>query len=255
MKLNGNRKWTGGGIALSLVLAGGIAYSLQGAPALAADTQQQDKAQATGTTAAPNEKWHGKHEGKWEHAGAGKDMLNEAASAVGLTADELAAQLKGGKTLAEVAQAKGIAKTDLIAKLTAQATAKIDERVKSGKMTADQAAKVKANLNDKIAKAVDSKGLQREFHRGDKGERGFGYMGNSDSLAKYLGITTDDLRKELKAGKSLVEIAKAHNVTEDQLIAKIKEDMTPKLKKMVNHKGGVHHDKAPAASPSAGSVQ
>ncbi|WJH36741.1 hypothetical protein N6H14_14010 [Paenibacillus sp. CC-CFT747] len=51
-----------------------------------------------------------------------------------------------------------------------------------------------------------------------------------EQLAKALGISKADLTKELKTGKSLADIAKAKGMSEEQLIAKLKEELTPALK-------------------------
>ena len=53
-------------------------------------------------------------------------------------------------------------------------------------------------------------------HGGPGGPGGHGAMGpmggHAADLAKALGLTTDELRTEMQSGKSLAEIAKAHNV-------------------------------------------
>lgn len=57
-----------------------------------------------------------------------------------------------------------------------------------------------------------------------------------DRMAEILGMTSEELRAELKAGKSLAEIAKKKGISEDQLIEKMKDSMTEDLRRIVNKK-------------------
>ena len=58
---------------------------------------------------------------------------------------------------------------------------------------------------------------------------GFGFShglfgASADAAATYLGITEDQLRTELQAGKTLAQIATAHNKTADGLVAALLAD-------------------------------
>lgn len=87
--------------------------------------------------------------------GAGLDQL---ATSLGMTADEVKAGLREGKTIAQLAEAKGIAPQKVIDDIVAAATAKIDEAVASGKLPAERADTIKANLAERIASFVNEGG-------------------------------------------------------------------------------------------------
>ena len=92
-------------------------------------------------------------------------QLDEIASFLGLTTADLTTQLKT-KSLGDIAGAK---KADLITMLTNKATARVDDGVTKGKITKDQADKIKAQIATRVASMVDAVG--------GKGFGGFGGFG------------------------------------------------------------------------------
>ena len=57
------------------------------------------------------------------------------------------------------------------------------------------------------------------------------------AAATYIGITTDALHTELKAGASLADVAVAHGKTRDGLIAALNTAATAQIATLVDHKG------------------
>lgn len=103
------------------------------------------------TLPAEGERGPGGRGGK--HGGpGGRASLGTVASSLGITEDELRTQLQSGKTLAEVAGDKTPAVIDA---LVAEATARIDQAVTDGKLTAEQATERKANLTERITAMVN----------------------------------------------------------------------------------------------------
>lgn len=95
------------------------------------------------------------------------------ASTIGIDSATIQSRLKAGESLATIAGAK---KDALIAALVADHTKRIDADVAAGKLTADQATKMKAKLTEHVTEHVNStKGKGGKFgfkggHRGgDKG--------------------------------------------------------------------------------------
>lgn len=79
------------------------------------------------------------------------------ADALGMSEADLQAARRSGKSLVEIAADRKISRDDLISKLVAAETKQIDDALAAGKITADQAAKLKANLKDRISAQVDAK--------------------------------------------------------------------------------------------------
>jgi len=57
-----------------------------------------------------------------------------------------------------------------------------------------------------------------------------------DSEADVLGIKPEDLRKDLKAGQKVSDLAKAKGITEDQFEARLTAALKPRLEALVDHK-------------------
>lgn len=76
--------------------------------------------------------------------------LDTAASALGMTADELRTALRGGQNLAAVAQGKGIDVAKVVDALVAQMKSRLDQRVASGKNTQAEADKLLADGRARI---------------------------------------------------------------------------------------------------------
>ena len=100
----------------------------------------------------------------------------------------------------------------------------IDAEVKAGKLTPDQGAALKKRVDSGQVPLVGGLGFgARGFGHGAFGHHGgFGpgvFGAASAAVATYLGITPAELRTELQSGKTLAQIATAHNKTADGVVA------------------------------------
>jgi hypothetical protein len=87
------------------------------------------------------------------------DSLAAAATYLGTTEADLQTKIRAGQTLAQIANATaGKSRDGLLNALVADATAKIDAAQTAGKITADQATQLKANLSTRLAQLVDATG-------------------------------------------------------------------------------------------------
>jgi hypothetical protein len=82
----------------------------------------------------------------------------EVAKVLGLTPAELRTQLEAGKTLAQIAQSKGISKSALIAGLVKEAEADLARAVTNGRLSQAQADTIKSTLTARITEKVDRVG-------------------------------------------------------------------------------------------------
>ena len=113
--------------------------------------------------------------------------LEVAATAIGISVENLLSELGPNKSLADVAKAHGVDVQKVIDALVADATTHIDQAVTDGKLTAAQAATVKSTLVDRITKRVNTAGMPdrgpggmgRHGGRGPRGGMG-GDMGGDD---------------------------------------------------------------------------
>jgi hypothetical protein len=178
-----------------------------------------------------------------------QDVLEDAATYLGLTESQLQTQLESGKSLADVARAKGKSVDGLEQAILKDATSKLDQAVKDGRLTSAQRDQLLADLEVRVHSLVNRTplspplgGLGLGFGLGLKHFGfGFGHHGFlslspfSDAAASYLGLTEDELETQLEAGKSLAEIAKAHGKSVAGLEQAIKHDLESKLDQAVKN--------------------
>ncbi len=90
---------------------------------------------------------------------AGPGSLNAAANYLGLTDAQLFQQLSSGKSLAQIATAKGKSVNGLEQALSTAAKSRLDKLVAAKAITAAQEQRMLARLNSRLSAAVNQKGL------------------------------------------------------------------------------------------------
>ncbi len=145
------------------------------------------------------------------------NLLEDATKVIGIDQAQLKKELPG-KSLAQVAQAHGVSRDTLLQKLNAAATARIDKALADGKLTKDQADKLKASAGDAIARFVDRTWPTGTGGLGARGDKGLGAL--LQGSAKAIGISVDQLKREL-LGKSIAQVAQVHGVSRDVLVQRM----------------------------------
>jgi hypothetical protein len=122
----------------------------------------------------------GMHTLRGGHVFFGGDVLDSAATYLGMTEDQLRTQLASGKSLADVAKAQGKSVDGLKQAMTTSFQSKLDQAVKDGKLTTAQRDQVlsefKANLDAFVNGTLPAKPFR-------EGVRPFGF-----GLAPHLRI-------------------------------------------------------------------
>lgn len=116
--------------------------------------------------------------------------------------------------LQKLAAQLGITLDKLKAAATAAGTATIDQGVKAGNLTADQAAFMKQNLAQNPLALAGGRGFGGPGGRhGGMGGLRAGGPAVMAAVARALGLTEQQLMTELQAGKTIVQLAQAKGVT------------------------------------------
>jgi hypothetical protein len=86
----------------------------------------------------------------------GPMALDAAAKALGITTQDLATQLRSGKTIAQIAKSKNVDVNNVINAMTAEVNQKIDQAQANGKLSQTEANNAKAKAKDAITKIVNN---------------------------------------------------------------------------------------------------
>jgi hypothetical protein len=141
-----------GAAAFSVALAGGgAAGALLGTPSLSA-AQDDSTTESTDTDATTDETARPPR-GPFGHRG---ERLETAAAALGMTAEELKAELEAGKSIAQVAEERDVDVQAVVDALVAAGTERLEQAI--------------AELPDKVGELVEREGLPER--RGPRGPRG-----------------------------------------------------------------------------------
>jgi polyhydroxyalkanoate synthesis regulator phasin len=128
---------------------------------------QADKVVEALVAAAPERGPGGGGPGHHGRTGRG---LDAAAEALGMEADELAQQLRDGRTLAQVAEERGVPVQTVIDALVAEVAEHLDEAVADGRLTREQADERLAEATERITDRVNNGRPEGEGRPGPDGD-------------------------------------------------------------------------------------
>jgi hypothetical protein len=153
----------------------------------------------------------------------GADVLTPAADYLGVSLSTLQSDLKGGKTLAQEATAKGKTAAGLIDAIVAAEKKVLDSQNAAGWITDAQETNLLANIKSAVTDLVNNgPGVPRGEH-----------TSLLQTAADYLGMSVSDLQTDLKAGKTLADEAKAKGKTADGLVQALLAPLKTDLDKRV----------------------
>jgi polyhydroxyalkanoate synthesis regulator phasin len=120
-----------------------------------------------------------------------QQWVQAVASAVGTTPDQLKSDLKAGQTLAQVGQANGKGRQDVIDGLTAAAKARLDQAVTKGTITQDQENQILQRVTERLGTVVDQPhpGI-RALHVLRQHRRAVTANGNGSTTSTTAGTTS-----------------------------------------------------------------
>lgn len=135
----------------------------------------QAQADEVATTLATSDALRGGRGGK----GVGRVSSETVAQILGITVDELRTQQQAGQTLAQIADAEGISRADLVSELVDAAETQLAADVTAGRTTQAQADERAAQLQAEVTEEVD----QVRTGRGDRRSETPAATGTSSSTA------------------------------------------------------------------------
>jgi hypothetical protein len=168
----------------------------------------------------------------------GTPHLETVAGFLGMEVDELAADLKDGASIADIA---GDDVEDVIDALVAEQEDRIDEAVANGRLSEEEAEEVRAAVTDRVVAMVngehptDLKPFGMDHFHGRERFDGFGFRHHFglDTIIEELDLSLDELRERLAGGSTLAEVASEQGVSTDTLVDALLADVDEKLDALV----------------------
>jgi hypothetical protein len=139
------RKLIASTVAVATLAGGGLAVAALN-PLAPAGAQEQVAPQAAPATEP------GHRGARWHHHR--RAVLKLVADTIGIAPKDLVAALKDGQSIAQVAEAHGVATQTVVDAVIGRATERIDKAVAAGKLDADRAAKIKERLPQRVDRLV-----------------------------------------------------------------------------------------------------
>ncbi|MGH2994912.1 MAG: hypothetical protein ACRDN6_04085 [Gaiellaceae bacterium] len=156
-------------------------------------------------------------------AKANAGLLKVAAGYMGIELRQLMAELRAGKSLARAAEVHGKTRAGLRQALLDAAKARLDAR--SG-LTAERKAQLLERLEARIDRLLDSTGVKRRGKHKAKG-------GLLKAAAAYVELEPKALARELRAGRSLAQVAVGRGKTVEGLKAALLDAVRTRLDRLV----------------------
>ncbi|MFL6242865.1 MAG: hypothetical protein ACJ73V_07560 [Acidimicrobiia bacterium] len=155
--------------------------------------------------------------------------LQTAATAIGISPEDLSTQIRGGKTVAAVAGEHNVDPATVVNAVVAALNQRIDQAAAEGKVGADRAAKAKEKVPDVANRFVN----ETKSKRTGEGRR-HRVLGEAlNTAAKEIGVSEDDLKQALKDGKSIAQVAKEHDKSADEVVDAIVKKVTSAIAQAV----------------------
>jgi uncharacterized protein YidB (DUF937 family) len=156
-----------------------------------------------------------------------REGFADVAEAIGISTDDLHAALRGGQTLAEIAEANDVDPQRVVDVLVANGTERLDAAVAAGRIDQATAEERKANLPDRAANVVNGE-LERNVHRHPRASAAL------RTAADAIGIDARDLRAALRDGQTIAQVAEANGVDPQDVIDALVARSTERITKVVN---------------------
>ena len=210
------------GAAVAMVLAGlGIAAAqTDSMPATPPSSSAPADGESEGSRRHRSDHTHADHH---PHA-----RLSVAAEALGMTTGALKGELLAGSSIAQVAEARGVAVSVVVDALVADRTEVLNAAVDAGRITREQADARIATLPSRMQELVE-----RSRPAGERGRKAPGVKAGPAKIAEALGITVEELKAGREAGRSLATLAAEHGVDPQHLVDALLADAEAKLAQAV----------------------
>jgi len=170
-----NRRHTIAAVTAGLIAGGAVGF-VAGVPAL---TSAADVTIDSTVDNADADHDHGERRGPGGRGGRGGEQMATVAEVIGVDAEALREAFAAGQSVADVAEANGVALDDVVAAVVEQMETHIAEHVAEGELTQEEADAKLADAADTVTERLSSVPAERGMgdHGGRRGPGGRGEHG------------------------------------------------------------------------------
>jgi hypothetical protein len=161
-----------------------------------------------------------------------RQLIAATADVTGLQAKDVR-QALSSKSLAQIAQEHGKTGDDIVKAARTKLQDRLKQAVANGRLTQDRADAALAQFDQSASKVVADTSLGQQIGRAIARRRPFG-SALVQATAEVTGLKSQDVLQELRAGKSLAQIAQEHGKTGDDILAKLREQGNQRLQQMLD---------------------
>jgi uncharacterized protein YidB (DUF937 family) len=157
-------------------------------------------------------------------------LVNAVAEATGLSTEDIVAQFRDGKTLAEIVTEHGGDPKAVIDGAAAQLTDDVNQAVADGRITQTQADRILSNLDRILDNTMN-------FERGGLRDRLENRLDNTlvGTIADLAGVTPRDILQEWRQGGTLTDVITAHGLDSNTVLAEITTRITDQVNQAVEN--------------------
>jgi len=214
-----NRRHTIAAVTAGLIAGGAVGF-VAGVPAL---TSAADVTIDSTVDNADADHDHGERRGPGGRGGRGGEQMATVAEVIGVDAEALREAFAAGQSVADVAEANGVALDDVVAAVVAEMETHLAEHVAEGKLAQSEADAKLADAADKVTERLSSVPAERGMgERRGPGGRGGEQMA---TVAEVIGVDAEALREAFAAGQSVADVAEANGVALDDVVAAVVAEM------------------------------
>ncbi|WP_028544634.1 hypothetical protein [Paenibacillus taiwanensis] len=153
--------------------------------------------------------------------------VDKAFESLGLGEDARKRAISKGQSLVEFAAASGVSRSQLLQALRGQLEQQLQQEVKQGTMTTEQAAQIKVSMTARLERMIDRKYSPAELAKRESKRKIF-----KDSLHAVfgqIGLSQMEVRKAAAAGQSLGDMAAAKGVSKAKLKLMLKSQVEQRV--------------------------
>lgn len=180
-------------------------------------------------------------------------ILRKVSQVLDMEPNELLPQLKEGRTIAQIAEERGISVSTVVDELLVPVKERLDKAVVDGKLSQEQAeqglSKAEARITEMVQNATPQDIVR---HRAGKLISQDKRAGRTkvllNQVCQIVNLDSEEMLAQLKEGKKIVEIAQEQGVSRDELLQALTDRAQERLDKAVSE-GKLDGDKAVEMMP------